>query len=93
MIMKLSDQQITLFDNLIRELSTAIKNSILYSAGHPVFEFSVKNFKSSLNKWLEKEKRLDIGISPDNLLLNGEYVKKKDELYKEVADYLEEKNL
>lgn len=90
---KLSEQQVTLFDNLVRELSTAIKNSILYSAGHPVFDYSVKNFKESLSKWFEDQEHLDISVSPENLLVNGEYVKKKDELYREVADYLHRRGI
>ena len=90
---KLPEGKIALFSVLIHEFSTAVKNSILYSPGHPVFEFSVRNVKESFERWFTDEKKIEIGISPDNLLLNGEYVKKKDELFGEIADYLHRRGI
>ena len=81
-------EDIYLFSLIIQNLGTVIKNSVLYPASHPIFEFSIKNFKSSLDKWFLEKEKLDIGISPDSILLDGDFVDQKSELYREVGSYL-----
>ncbi|MEA3488831.1 MAG: hypothetical protein U9R44_00610, partial [Candidatus Omnitrophota bacterium] len=90
---ELSKKQLELFDLILRELSTAIKNSVLYATDHPLFSFSIKNLKASLEKWLSEEGELDIGISQDNILLGGVFVRQKDDVYSEVASYLHSRGI
>jgi len=81
-------EMIELFDYVVRSLGTAVKNSALYQPSHPVFESSIKNLKVSMDNWFVASKDLAIGITQGNILLNGEYVKEKDIIYAEVANYL-----
>jgi len=90
---ELSKKRSEIFDSVIRSLSTALKNSTLYSPQHPVFNFSLKNLKESLNEWFAEEDSLDLGISHDNLLLKSLYVKESEDLYKEVAEHLHSKGI
>lgn len=76
------------FDALIRNLSSVITNSVLYSAKHSVFATSMKNLKASIDDWFLHGKKLEIGISPSNISLNGSYLKEDNDLYTEVAEYL-----
>lgn len=84
----LSKDRLELFNLVVQNLGTALKNSALYAPDHPIFVFSVKNFQDSLDKWLADEKDLTLGISPDTVLLDGEFVDKKSELYREVAEHM-----
>ncbi len=77
-----------LFGLIIQNLGTVIKNSVLYPVSHPISEISIKNFKASLDKWFLASDVLDVGISQDSVLLSGEFVDKKNELYREVASHL-----
>jgi hypothetical protein len=84
----LSKDRLELFNLVVQNLGTALKNSVLYSSDHPIFAFSVRNFKDSLDKWLAAGKDLTLGISTDSILLGGEFIDKKSELYREVAEYM-----
>ncbi len=90
---KLSEEKLKRFNLVIRSLSTAIKDSLLYPSEHPVFNFAMKNLKTSLNKWFLDEDKMNLGISKDNLLLDGLYIKEDYDLYSEVADYLHSKGI
>lgn len=81
-------QQTDLLAPLIRNLSMALKNSVLYSVDHPIFASSVNNFKSALEMWLASEERCDIGISQDELFVGGISVGAGNERAMEVASYL-----
>jgi len=89
----LRKEKIELCDSLIKSLGLALKNSALYPPDHPAFISSIESFKSILDKWLINGEKLEIGISPDNILLNGTFVKKTGDLYGEVADNLHKKGL
>ena len=84
----LTEQEISLFDSVIRDFNTAIKNSVLYTTEHSICTFSIKNFKDTLDKWLANNELLSIGVSQDSLFCNGIPVESKFDLYKEVAGYL-----
>lgn len=90
---ELSEEKLKRFNLVVRSLSTAIKDSLLYTPEHPVFNFAMKNLKTSLNKWFLDEGKMNLGISKDNLLLDGLYIKEEDGLYSEVADYLHSKGI
>ncbi|MCK4462908.1 MAG: hypothetical protein KAU58_01195 [Candidatus Omnitrophica bacterium] len=90
---ELSKEKLKRFNLVIRSLGTAIKDSLLYTPEHPVFNFAMKNLKTSLNKWFLDEGKMDLGISKDNLLLDGLYIKEEDTFYNEVADYLHSKGI
>lgn len=86
--MKITKEQIQLFDVIIASFRVALKNSVFYAQDHPIYGFSIKNFKTSLDKWFLIEDRLHLGISQDNLFINGTTIKEKDSRYSEVANYL-----
>jgi len=85
---ELSQETVERFDFVVTSLSTAIKNSALYSASHPVFDSSIRNFKTSLDNWFQNEGNLEIGTGEKNLLLNGSYVREKNVVYAEVSEFL-----
>jgi hypothetical protein len=87
--MALNQEQIERFDLIVRNLSLAIKNSSLYDMEHSIVVSSIKNFKDVLDKWLAKTDKLELGVTHDDLFLDGAPVKEeKDSRYVEVADYL-----
>ncbi|MGB2599788.1 MAG: hypothetical protein WBB86_07740 [Candidatus Omnitrophota bacterium] len=87
--MAFTQEQIDLFDLIIRNLSLAIKNSALYDMSHSICVASIKNFKECLDKWVVDEGKLEIGITHDDIFLDGSPVKEeKDARYTELADYL-----
>ncbi|MFH1856995.1 MAG: hypothetical protein ABH836_07245 [Candidatus Omnitrophota bacterium] len=85
---ELSKEKEALLYLIIRNLRSAIKNGVLYTPGHPVFDFSVKTLKNSIDKWFLFENSLNLGITHNNILLNGVIVKDKDDFFDEVADFL-----
>ncbi len=89
----LPKEKIELFDRLIKSLGVAISNCALYPPGHPSFQSSIGVFKESLDKWQTAEGDIEIGVSPDNILLNGDFVRKGNQPYKDVADYLHKRGI
>ena len=85
---QLPEKRKDLFDAFVRNLSTAIKNSALYASDHPVFSSSVSTFKKSIDKWFIENDDLVVGITPDDLLLDGSSVREKNDIYNKVAKYL-----
>ncbi|MFC1569939.1 hypothetical protein ACFL4L_06855 [bacterium] len=73
---------------IIKNLRLALKNSVFYPPEHPIFNFSINNFKNSLDKWLLDKDTLEIGFSKENLYLNGEQADEKSGFSEEVANYL-----
>jgi len=93
MVEKLSKEKAGLFDHIIKSLNLVLMNSALYAPNHPAFNSSVGSFKNTLDKWLTAEETLELGISPDNILLNGAFVKEDSGLYSSTAEYLHKKGL
>lgn len=89
----LSKEKTELFDHLIKSLGLALTNNALYPPNHPALNSSTESFKGLLNKWLITEEKVELDISPNNILLNGALVKENSNLYSEVADYLHKKGL
>ncbi|MEE8359338.1 MAG: hypothetical protein V3S04_00260, partial [Candidatus Omnitrophota bacterium] len=85
---ELSKDRADLFNLIIRNFRTTLKNCVLYNPGHPVFDFSIKNLKGSLDSWMILEEKMDLGFSQNNVLLGGMYVEEKSEIYREVAEYM-----
>ncbi|HPM42886.1 MAG TPA: hypothetical protein PLV52_03575, partial [Candidatus Omnitrophota bacterium] len=89
-----NNEKAAAFDRMIRSLAAAVKNSALYPPGHPSLSESIKSFRSDLLFWLGSSEKLELGIAPNNLLANGEYIKKEgSDLYAEVASYLHQRGL
>ncbi|MGB3114311.1 MAG: hypothetical protein WBC00_06810, partial [Candidatus Omnitrophota bacterium] len=90
--MEFPKEQIDLLGAIVKDLSLAIKNSVLYASDHSLCVSSVNNFKNSLEKWFESNDSLDLGVTQDDIFISGTSMqkdkKKKDERYMEVADYL-----
>ncbi len=90
---KLPKEKSELFDRLIRSLSLTLTVSALYPANHPAFISAMDSLKEVLDKWLQAEPKVELGISPDNILLNGAFVAEENDLYKGVADHLHKKGI
>ena len=90
---KLSKDQLELFNLILQNFSTTIKNSVLYATDHPIFEFSIKNFKKSLEEWFSEEDRIDLGITSETILLGGETVDAGSDLARDVADHLHSRGM
>ena len=90
---KLPKEKIELFDSLIKSLNLALTNSALYPPDHPAFTSSIESFKDILEKWLINEEKLELGISTNNILLNGAFVKEAGAFYGDAADHLHKKGL
>jgi len=89
----LSKEKLERFDTIARSLSTAIKNVSLYPAGHPILENSLAACLIAFEVWLQDEDRIAIGITQDNLLLDGVIVREKSELFASVADFLHQRGV
>jgi hypothetical protein len=89
----LSEQDIKAFDSVVRNFRISLKNSTFYNLDHPINVFSFNNFKSSLDKWFVIKDRIDLGISQDNLFLEGKTVREDDESYSAVASHLHMRGL
>lgn len=82
-------KNVELFDRIVKNLSAAIKNSALYPPGHPSLASCITNLASTLRAWFASTDKLDLGVTPDNLLVNGDYPKKDpDVFYAEAAAFL-----
>ncbi len=90
---KFTKEQEQLFDIIIRSLGMAIKNSALYAPEHPICKVSVGNLKTSLERWLSENDKLELGISQDRIFLDGEPMREGDERCEEVATYLHQRGL
>jgi len=86
-------QELKLIQSLIKNLRLALKNSVFYPPDHPIFSFSINNFKNALDKWLLDNDKLEIGFSKENLFLNGEQIDGKSGFAEEVANYLHMRGL
>lgn len=74
--------------NIVRDLNVLIKNSVLYNLDHPLFKFSMNNFRASLDTWFVSNEQFNLGVSPDRIFLDGEEISGKEDYYKEAAGYL-----
>ncbi len=86
--LELSSEQEKRLHNTIRSLRIALKNSIFYESNHPLYVSSIENFKNALDKWLNIENELNLGISQNDLFLGGASINEKESTYSEIANYL-----
>ncbi|NQT27764.1 hypothetical protein HQ585_20575 [candidate division KSB1 bacterium] len=87
--MEISGDQIKRLDGIVRNLRIALKNSLFYSAEHPIYVFAVNNLKSALDHWFQNNDTLELGFSPDHLYLDNKPVKEGgDTWHQETAQYL-----
>jgi hypothetical protein len=85
---KLSDKQAQILDGIVRNLRITLKNTALYNSDHPIYQYSINNFKTALENWFTSSDKLDIGVAQDKLFYDGQPLKEDDEFYKEVANHL-----
>jgi HEAT repeat protein len=90
---KITEGEIKLFDSIVRSLNIAVESSALYNPAHPAVEQAVKNFKGHLDNWLSVHESLDTGVASDNLLLQNNFVREKNDLYRQVAGYLHQRGV
>ncbi|MBN2104807.1 hypothetical protein JW835_12265 [bacterium] len=86
-------RELKLIQSTIKNLRLALKNSVFYPPEHPIFSFSVNNFKNALDQWLQENDQFEIGFSKENLFLNGEQIDEKSGFSEEVANYLHMRGL
>ncbi|MBN2030363.1 hypothetical protein JW824_08980 [bacterium] len=86
--LELSQEQEKKLNNTIKNFRIALKNSVFYESNHPLYVSSIENFKNALDKWLLAEHELNLGITQDNLYLDGTLINEKEGTYSEIANYL-----
>lgn len=90
---KITEGEIKLFDSIVQSLNIAVESSALYSSAHPAVEKAIINFKVHLDDWLLVHESLDVGIASDNLLLQNAFVREKNEVYSQIANYLHQRGV
>lgn len=80
--------QIQLLDEVIKNFRITLKNGIFYESNHPIYTASLQSFKNTLDQWLKEKETLELGISHDNLFLDGTSFVGRNERYTDVANYL-----
>ena len=91
--MEKTEEHIKLFDPIVRNLRITLKNSVFYASEHPINVYSINNFKTSLEKWFYLKNQLNLGVSQDQLYIDGNLIENKDDCYSEVANYLHTRGL
>ena len=87
------EEQTKLFDPIVRNLRITLKNSVFYASDHPINVYSINNFKTALDKWFNHKKQFSLGVSQDQLYINGKLIDNQDDCYSEVANYLHTRGL
>ena len=80
-------------DEFLRAFSLAFRNALMYFKQHPSFIKSVQELKVKLEKLAYFKKSIEIGISPQALLIDGKYFRKDFPPYKELASFLHKKRV
>jgi hypothetical protein len=88
-----TEDHIKLFDPIVRNLRITLKNSVFYASEHPINVYSINNFKTSLEKWFDLKNQFHLGVSQDQLFIDGKLIKNNDDCYSEVANYLHTRGL
>jgi hypothetical protein len=86
-------ERLEAFDRLIKALGIALTSSALYPPNHPSSVAVMDSLKEVLDIYLRDDPRAEIGISPDNIMLNGAFVREKSDLFRTVADHLHRKGV
>jgi len=90
---EISQNKLNKFYLIIRDLNTAMKNSNLYNADHPVYLDSLKTLIKSLSEWFNMEDKIEIGIAQEAFLLDGVYIKRKSDMYRRMATYMHKRGV
>ncbi|MDD5633800.1 MAG: hypothetical protein PHW46_00795 [Candidatus Omnitrophica bacterium] len=85
---KISPETLKQLNLIIRDFSTAIRNSVLYTSDHPICVFSINNLLASLSPWFQSKSRLDLGIAQDKIFADGIVIDEKNERFQEIANFL-----
>jgi hypothetical protein len=85
---ELTRQESELFSLIIKNLSMALKNSVLYAYDHPIYKASLDNFRSSLEMWFASSERFDLGVAQEALYIGSVPAAPGNERAVEVANYL-----
>jgi DNA-directed RNA polymerase subunit F len=90
----LSKKKIELFDHIITALDIVLKNAPLYPRGHPLVNSSLNAMKDALDGWFAAgEETFRLGVSSDNILLDGKFVRERSDIYRDVAAYLHRRGI
>ncbi len=93
MAKELTNEKLVPFAALVHALDGAIQTRSIYPPKHPMLAESAKGLKVALDAWFRIEGKLDLGFSPKNLLLNGQFVKDKDPVFVSMANYFHSRGL
>lgn len=91
--MALVGQDLELFETVIRDFLIAIKNCILYDPRHPLFQYSVKKTRHSIEKWYGQQTDLLIGVHTTALAVNKQPIEKKVSCFQEIASMLHRRGI
>ncbi|MGD9874544.1 MAG: hypothetical protein AB7T27_09780 [Kiritimatiellia bacterium] len=89
----LSSDKVAAFMDVVRSINTALRNSAMYPAGHPMLTASVKSLKAALDGWLGSGGKLDMAFSRSAILLGGKPVKEGNPVLAGLADHFHQRGL
>ncbi|RKY27298.1 MAG: hypothetical protein DRP61_04490 [Candidatus Omnitrophota bacterium] len=89
----LSNPEEKVLDEFLQAFTLAFRNALTYFKQHPSFIKSVQEIKAKLDKLAYFKKSIDIGISPQALLIDGKYFRKDFSPYRELASFLHKRKV
>ncbi|HNR93951.1 MAG TPA: hypothetical protein PKM67_03955 [Kiritimatiellia bacterium] len=81
------------FMELVRFINTAIRNSAMYPAGHPMLADSLKSLKAALDGWLGSEGKLDMAFTRSAVLVGGKPFKEGNPVLAGLARHFHQRGL
>ena len=72
-------------EKCIKELSLAIKTMGIYPSAHPAIKASVERLYATMEGVLEASPELKLGIAQKNLLVDGQFLDKTNEIFRDFA--------
>jgi hypothetical protein len=82
-----------LLSSAIIELNISRKNITLYPVSHPIIEKAVTRAHGILQDLFQTRDMISIGISKDTLIVDQNYLDKKNTVYKDFAQAMNSKNI
>lgn len=80
-----SKEKVALLEAIVRSINNVFRASSMYPPKHPMQLEAAKALNASLESWFRMESKVELGFSPNNILLGAQPIKEKDELFATVA--------
>ncbi|MBN2120563.1 MAG: hypothetical protein JW734_05870 [Candidatus Omnitrophica bacterium] len=91
--LNLPPEEMSAVEEFFKGLNLSFRGASMYFREHPAFLKSTSELKEKLEKVSLFRKVLSIGVTPEDLLLDGKYIKKGEHPYREIAPYLHKRKI